>query len=93
MTESDTTTMTGAELRRYLGTDPERWAAAFVRAGDRDGWLDAVRDERVAYATQWFRDAMDAAAARAKWDTQGDCLKLIDTLVRSDEEPPCPPTP
>jgi hypothetical protein len=59
----DTTTMSGAEFQRAVGTDPAKWAEAFVRAGDRDGWLDAVRDERIAYAVRWFRDYADACVA------------------------------
>ena len=73
-----------ADFRRKVGTDPAKWAEAFVRstAGEM---REAEILERAAYATPWFRDAMDAAAARAKWDVQGDCLKLIDNLVRHDE--------
>jgi hypothetical protein len=29
---TDTTTMTGAEFRRHVGTDPARWAEAFLAA-------------------------------------------------------------
>ena len=62
---TDTTTLSGAEFRRHVGTDPAKWAEAFVRAGDRDGCHEMLRDERAAYATQWFRDAMEAAVAEA----------------------------
>ena len=29
---TDTTTMTGAEFRRHVGTDPHKWAEAFIAA-------------------------------------------------------------
>jgi hypothetical protein len=73
-----------AAFRRKVGTDPAKWAEAFVRstAGEMS---EAEILERASWVTPWFRDAMDAAAARAKWDTQGDCLKIIDNLVRYDD--------
>jgi predicted oxidoreductase len=76
---------TKADFRRKLGTDPAEWAEAFVRstAGEM---REAEILERALWVTPWFRDAMDAAAARAKWDAQGDCLKLIDVLVAPHDE-------
>ena len=88
MTEPpDTTTMSGAEFQRHVGTDAEKWAEACYAAMRAPSVYGDSLDGpgRIAFLAQWFRDAMDAAAARAKWDVQGDCLKLIDNLVRHDD--------
>jgi hypothetical protein len=64
MTEQpDTTTMTGAEFQRHVGTDAEKWAEAFVRAYDRDGMHEAGSAERAAYAMRWIRDYADVRVA------------------------------
>jgi hypothetical protein len=74
-----------ADFRRKVGTDPAKWAEAFLYAAEVD--LSCKSNaERVAFTARWFRDAMDAAAARAKWDLQGDCLKLIDMLVAPHDD-------
>jgi hypothetical protein len=80
----DTTTLSGAEFQRHAGTDALKWAKAFLAAADVETGCKS-NAERAEFTAKWFRDAMDAAAARAKWDMQGDCLKLIDNLVRHDE--------
>ena len=65
MTEPpDTTSMTGAELRRYLGTDPERWAAAFLAVFHESEFVRTAAD-RQASAAKWFRDYADACVAEA----------------------------
>jgi len=63
---TDTTTMNGAQFRRHTGTDPERWAAAFLAAYAQAG-ADGVRTDadRLAFVAQWFRDAQEAAVAEA----------------------------
>ena len=54
----DYTTMSGAEFRRAVGADPEKWAEAFIQ-----------RDKNHSLSTeavvQWFRDAMEAAQQAA----------------------------
>jgi hypothetical protein len=63
------TTMTeplsGAQFARQVGTDPEKWAQAFVRAYAGE-MREAEINERVSWVTPWFRDAMDAAV-KANW--------------------------
>jgi hypothetical protein len=49
----DYTTMTGAEFQRAVGTDPERWAEAFMQRHRNALQRDALTD--------YFRNAMDAA--------------------------------
>ena len=59
----DTTTMTGAEFMRHVGTDAAKWAEAFHAAYDRD------RTESLA---RWFRDFAEvkiAEALRGETDT------------------------
>ena len=65
MTEDapDTTTMSGAEFQRHVGTDPEKWAEAFVAAWDRDGCYEMRRDARAAYAAHWLRDYAEVRVA------------------------------
>ena len=55
--------MTGAQFRREVGTDPQKWAREFLVAYEAAPY-DAVRTaaDREAFVTQWFRDAMNAAA-------------------------------
>ena len=58
--------MTGAEFRRHVGLDPERWAEQFLlafRAGVPGLNSDA---ERQAFVADWFRSAMQAAASTAE---------------------------
>ena len=74
---TDTTSMTGAQFRREVAADPEKWAGAFLAAASeqRDG--PAHEADRLAFTTQWFRAAMDAAVrGHTPWPSQ-----------------PCPPTP
>ena len=44
----DTTTMTGAEFQRHVGTDAAKWAEAFIRATSREMPEQEIL-ERVAY--------------------------------------------
>jgi hypothetical protein len=58
--------MTGAEFRRHVGLDPERWAERFLlafRAGMPG--LNSAAD-RQAFVADWFRSAMQAAAATSE---------------------------
>jgi hypothetical protein len=57
----DYTTMSGAEMRRAVGADPVKWAAAYLQYRERH-----VRDGYSTDAEQWFRDAMDAARAEGQ---------------------------
>ena len=61
---TDTTTLTGAQFRREVGADPEKWAAAFLAAYAK---AEGVRTDadRLAFVAGWMRDAMDAAVAQA----------------------------
>jgi hypothetical protein len=56
MTEDapDSTTLTGAEFQRHVGTDPAKWAEAFQAAYDRDRTTDLA---------QWFRDYAEVCVA------------------------------
>ena len=58
--------LSGAQFQRLVGTDPEKWAAAFL---DAYAQAEGVRTDadRQAFVAQWFRDAMDAAVKGA-WD-------------------------
>jgi hypothetical protein len=62
---SDTTTLSGAEFRRHVGTDPAKWAEAFLAAVGGPAVGARSEAERVALVAQWFRDAMEAAVAEA----------------------------
>ena len=56
---TDYRTMSGAEFRHEVGTDPEKWAEAFLQ---READAPAMtRDERLAYVAEWFADAIQAA--------------------------------
>ena len=46
----DTTTMTGAEFMRHVGTDARMWAEAFVAANYRWRWMP-IRDPESARRT------------------------------------------
>jgi len=64
MTEQpDTTPLSGAGFQRLVGTDPAKWAEAFVRAYDRDGMHEAGSAERAAYAMRWFSDYAEVRVA------------------------------
>ena len=55
----------GAQFRREVGADPGKWAREFLAAYAQ---ADGVRTDadRLAFVTQWMRDAMDAAARVAR---------------------------
>ena len=80
----DTTTLTGAQFRREVGADPERWAAAFLAAYAQ---AEGVRTDadRLAFVAQWFRDAM-VEASRA-----GSLRTLASVEVQAREVEPLTP--
>ena len=57
--------MSGAQFRRHVGLDPERWAQQFLAAY---AMADAVRTDadRLAFVAGWFKDAMQEAAGKAE---------------------------
>ena len=80
MTEApDTTTLTGAEFRREVGTDPAKWAEAFLDAAGSDQRASARR-ARLRSLPSGSATTLDACVAEAvrhtPWPSQ-----------------PCPPTP
>lgn len=55
--------MSGAQFRREVGTDPQLWAREFLVAyAEAEPIVVRSDAERLAFVTQWFRDAMNAAA-------------------------------
>lgn len=57
--------MSGAQFRREVGTDPQKWAREFLAAYAEAAPILVRSDaERLAFVTRWFRDAMHAAAAQ-----------------------------
>ena len=66
MTEPDTTTMSGAEFQRHVGTDPQKWAEAFQAAYDRD------RTESLA---RWFRDYAEVCVNAAVRDETEQAMR------------------
>jgi hypothetical protein len=54
----DYRTMSGAEFRHEVGTDPEKWAEAFLQRAIPDA-SGLVLDQ--AECARWFADAMQAA--------------------------------
>jgi len=59
---TDTTTMAGAQFQRTVGTDAEKWAAAFLAAYASAEGLRTDAD-RTAFVTRWLRDFADACVA------------------------------
>jgi len=61
----DTTTLSGAEFQRHVGTDPEKWAEAcyaVMRSPAASGEsLDGPG--RIAFLAQWFRDYAEVRVA------------------------------
>jgi hypothetical protein len=58
----DTATMSGAEFQRHVGTDPEKWAEAFVGACHRD-LHELLSDECQAYLARWLSDYAEVRVA------------------------------
>ena len=56
--------MSGAQFRREVGADPAAWAQQFLAAYAQ---AEGVRTnaDRLAFVTQWFADAQDAAVRDA----------------------------
>ena len=63
--QPDYTTMTGAQFRRAVGVDPEKWAMAFTQSKSEGITDAAILERRMQEVLPWFRDAMTAAAAAA----------------------------
>jgi hypothetical protein len=55
----DYPTLTGAQFRRAVGVDAEKWAAAFVACGVAAKGPAAIAD--------WFADCMIAGAVENDW--------------------------
>lgn len=57
--------LSGAQFQRLVGTDPERWAAAFLGAYAQ---AEGVRTDadRQAFVAQWFRDFAEATLKAAR---------------------------
>jgi hypothetical protein len=70
--------MTGAEFRRHVGLDAERWAEQFLAAYAIADGINTPAD-RLAFVADWFRDAMKAAAstAEAAW---------VEVAARRDQD-------
>ena len=68
----DTRSMTGAEFMRWAGTDPQKWAEAFVAANYPDGVHMRTRAETVEFVAKWlcdFAEVKIAEALRGETDT------------------------
>ena len=82
---TDYTTLSGAEFKRAVGVDPEKWAEAFEQRSQRsiagdEAWL-RTHEQRVEYIASWFRDAMEAAVKATEppsvdWDKLRDRLNV-----------------
>jgi hypothetical protein len=59
----DYTTMNGGEFRRTVGTDPEKWAAAFAQRAN--AMHEMISNGLTHELASWFRDAMHAARREA----------------------------
>ena len=69
MTEPDTTTMTGAEFQRHVGTDPQKWAEAFWQDFDSRGDR-ADHAGTVVLLAKWFADYAEACAVSQPVDDE-----------------------
>lgn len=72
--DANYTTMSGAEFKRAVGADPDKWAAAFVQRGHMPAFIHADM-------AAWFRDAMEAAVAEHERQ-HGYALEVVDAKVR-----------
>ena len=72
----DTTTMSGAEFQRHVGTDAAKWAEAFIRSNSTEMPEHEIL-ERVAYVAPWFRDF---------------AMVCVNAVVRGETDSACPPT-
>ena len=59
----DTTTLSGAEFHRHVGTDPEKWAEAYLAAYDHEDVAGQGAAERLRYTCAWFRDFAEVRVA------------------------------
>ena len=57
---TDYTTLSGADFQREVGTDPIKWAEAFLQRHPPFKELPTHEDQ-VGYLAAWFADAMEAA--------------------------------
>jgi len=68
---TDTTTMNGAQFRREVGTDPEKWAEALLDAAYYGAdvpaapWKHPWRPEQIALFAHWLRDYAEVCVAEA----------------------------
>ena len=71
----DTTTMTGAEFMRHVGTDPQKWAEAFWREFDLRGDR-ADHAGTVVLLASWFADYAEVKIAEAlRGETDSACQR------------------
>jgi hypothetical protein len=56
---TDYTTLSGAEFRRAVGTDPDKWAEAMLQAMQRDD-APTADAERIAFVAAWLHDYGEA---------------------------------
>ena len=75
---TDDQPMTGAEFRRHVGLDPERWAERFLAAYAIADGINTPAD-RQAFVADWFRSAMKAAAATAE-------AAWVEVAARRDQD-------
>ena len=67
----DTTTMTGAEFMRHVGTDAAKWAEAMLDANRCGAVASSATDwppwppEQIALIARWFRDYAEVKVAEA----------------------------
>jgi hypothetical protein len=54
--------MTGAEFQRHVGTDPAKWAEAFLSVYHDSEFIRTPADRQASVA-KWFRDFADACVA------------------------------
>jgi len=52
---TDYTTLSGAEFRRAVGTDPDKWAEAMLQAMQRDD-APTADAARTAFVAAWLHD-------------------------------------
>ena len=56
---TDYRTMSGADFQREVGTDPDKWAEAFMQRHEAYSSVP-TREAQTAHMAQWFADAIEA---------------------------------